>query len=71
MKVMKEMCTKCAGIGYEMKYKVLNLNDTRQTMHAQKIKCDACNGRGYHENALFTIEEAKVILKHCGLATES
>lgn len=34
-------------------------------------KCKACDGKGYVEYATFTVEEAKAILKYCGLSTES
>lgn len=33
-------------------------------------KCFDCNGKGYTEAVVFSIEEAQAILKHCGLATE-
>lgn len=71
MNVMKVTCGTCAGIGYTMEYVVLNLNDTATTMHSKKKKCEACNGKGHTEYATFTLEEAKAILKHCGLSTES
>lgn len=29
--------------------------------------CETCNDAGYIELACFTVEEAKKILKHCGL----
>ena len=41
------------------------------TMNREENECEACNGKGYIEYAAFTLEEAKAILKHCGLNTES
>lgn len=32
-------------------------------------ECCACGGKGYAEYAVFTIEEAQAILKHCGIIT--
>ena len=71
MKIMNVSCGSCAGVGYIMKYETLNLNDTAQTVHTKKTKCEICDGKGHMEYATFTLEEAKAILKHCGLSTES
>lgn len=41
------------------------------TLQAEDVNCPTCNGRGYTDYAIFSIEEAEAILKHCGLSTES
>jgi hypothetical protein len=38
---------------------------------SEDVKCTACDGKGYTEYAMFTPEEAKQIMKVCGLSTES
>jgi hypothetical protein len=40
-------------------------------MQEEEVVCTQCNGTGYTEYAVFSIEEAEAILKHCGLTTES
>lgn len=71
MNVMQVMCSSCAGMGKQTNWKVVDLNDNMSTMKSEKVMCEACNGKGYTEYATFTLEEAKAILKHCGLTTES
>lgn len=66
---MKATCGTCAGIG---KYwKIVSEDDVSGTMKREEVVCKACNGTGYTEYAIFTPEEAKAILKHCGLSIES
>lgn len=68
MKIINAVCDKCSGLGY--------INQ-RITLNGDGVKieneiCDKCNGAGYtREYAAFTVEEAKAILKYCGLTTES
>lgn len=69
MNVMQVLCESCAGIGKQINWKVVDLNDS--TMEKEETVCGVCNGKGYTEYATFTLEEAKAILKHCGLSTES
>ena len=67
-------CSNCGGIGYETIYVPHESEETGETMnvlHATRVMCQACNGKGYKEYAAFSIEEAKAILEHCGLNTES
>ena len=68
------LCSNCAGTGYETIY-VPNESDktcvTMNILHAKRVECGACNGKGYETYAAFSIEEAKAILEHCGLNTES
>jgi len=71
MNVMQVLCASCAGIGKQTTWKVVALNDNIGTMEREENICAACNGKGYTEYATFSLEEAKAILKHCGLSTES
>lgn len=70
MNRMKVTCGTCCGVGYFTKWKMVAMNDNISTMEREDAVCDACNGLGYTEYAVFSIEEADVILKHCGLSTE-
>ncbi|MBO5828762.1 MAG: hypothetical protein J6R59_09995 [Paludibacteraceae bacterium] len=71
MNVMQVFCGNCAGTGKMTNWKVVDSNDNMGTMKREETVCCACNGKGYTEYATFTLEEAKAILKHCGLSTES
>lgn len=71
MNTMQVSCGNCAGMGCHINYKLTNLNDSMGTLKSEKIMCKSCNGKGYTEYAVFSVEEAKAILKHCGLSTES
>lgn len=68
---MTETCGCCAGIGKQTIWKVVDSNDKTGTARREETVCGACNGKGYTEHAVFSIEEAEAILKHCGLSTES
>lgn len=63
------MCKKCAGIGYTNQRFIPC--DDGMTIREEHDTCDECNGVGHTEYAIFSIEEAETILKHCGLSTES
>ena len=71
MNIVPVLCGSCAGTGEIINWKVVDINDNMGTMVKEEVICGACNGKGYTEYATFTIEEAKAILKHCGLSTES
>ena len=66
MNVMNAFCRNCAGIGTITNWK--DIGD--HTLQREEIKCERCNGKGYTEYAVFDVEEAKAILKHCGLDTD-
>lgn len=70
MDVMQVFCGSCAGTGKQINWKVVDINDNMGTM-VEEVVCGACNGKGCTEYTTFTLEEAKAILKHCGLSTES
>lgn len=68
MIAVKERCVGCSGLGYTNQCFTLDENGTMQD---NRDICKTCNGTGSIERfAVFTIEEAKAILKHCGLTTE-
>lgn len=71
MNIMKVTCGTCAGMGKHDNWKIVSMDDVSSTMEREEVVCKACNGKGYTEYATFSLEEAKVILKHCGLSTES
>lgn len=71
MNVMQVLCSSCAGMGKQTNWKVVELNDNTSTAVKEENVCEICNGKGYVEYATFTLEEAKAILKHCGLSAES
>lgn len=70
MEIINVLCEKCAGLGYT-KQNIIP-NDDGMTVTIEKDICDECNGVGHIEKyAVFSVKEAKAILKHCGLSTES
>ena len=71
MNIMKVTCGTCAGTGKHYNWKAVYMDDLSTTVKQEEIVCKACNGKGYTEYATFTLEEAKAILNHCGLSTES
>ena len=71
MNIMQVMCGSCAEMGKQINWKIVDLNDNIGTVKKEETVCAACNGKGYTEYVTFSLEEAKAILKHCGLTTES
>lgn len=71
MNVMKATCGTCAGIGKHYNWKSVYMDDVSGTMEREEVTCEVCNGIGYTEYAVLSVEEVKAILKHCGLSTES
>lgn len=66
MERMQLICRKCSGIGYIDEKIIPNYDGF--TCKIKKDICDECNGVGHTEYAIFSIEEAEAILKHCGLS---
>ena len=64
-------CGNCAGIGYSITWKAVSCDDISGLMQKETTTCTQCGGKGYTEYAVFSVEEAEAILKHCGLTTES
>ena len=71
MNIMNIICGNCDGTGKQINWKIVETNGNISTAKKEESVCEACNGRGYIQYATFTLEEAKAILKHCGLSTES
>jgi RecJ-like exonuclease len=70
MKRMQVTCVHCGGIGKSFDYSniISANNETGVVVFGEKyVVCNYCNGKGYTEYAVFSIEEAETILKHCGL----
>ena len=71
MNIVKVTCGTCAGIGKKINWKIITMENNIGTAEKEEVVCEVCGGKGYTEYANFTLEEAKAILKHCGLSTES
>lgn len=73
MDISRIPCLTCKGTGRALGYICSELNeDGFGIIHTEECDCYECGGKGYiAEYPVFTVEEAKAILKHCGLATES
>ena len=71
MKTMHLTCDNCAGLGYLNEYHEVSRIGETVTMERKEVICEKCSGKGYLEYAIFSMDEAKAILKHCGLSTES
>lgn len=67
MKQMQATCGNCAGIGHTTKWEVVGDG----VAQGKEVVCENCNGKGWIEYAVFSVEEAETILKHCSLTTES
>ena len=73
MNINQITCGNCGGRGYATVWEVTSVDETTSVsiMHSKEVKCESCNGKGWCEYAVFSAEEAKAILEHCGLSTES
>ena len=69
MEQIKMACKKCGGFGYTRQEFVAG--DDGISLKMERDTCKECSGMGYTEYAVFSVEEAKAILKYCGLTTES
>lgn len=72
MKINQITCGNCGGRGYATVWNLTFVDEMTGmgTMNSEEVKCGSCNGNGWIEYAVFSVEEAKAILKHCGLNTE-
>lgn len=66
MKIIRTFCESCHGLGLISTYEIVD----EGTAQLKQVPCDNCGKKGYTEHAVFSIEEAKAILKHCGLSEE-
>lgn len=73
MNVKREACWSCRGTGKAYVYKIIAEDEATGIGTAERVEvaCGNCEGKGYTEQAVFSVKEAKAILKFCGLTTES
>ena len=71
MNTIQQTCGSCAGIGIISLWVTTEEKDKDgyKTANLQQEECPRCGGKGYTEYAVFTVEEAQAILKHCGIIT--
>ena len=67
METIRQICGTCAGMGKVGNWKIAN--KTKGIYKKNEEECCTCGGKGYTEYAVFTVEEAQAILKHCGIIT--
>ena len=65
-------CGNCGGRGHRTV--ILTISEDKEIRvregRFEEVECDQCGGAGYLEYAAFSIDEAEVIMKHCGLKWE-
>lgn len=73
MNINQITCGNCGGTGYTVVWKIVSTDEETGigTMQSEQVVCESCGGKGWIEYATFSVDEAKAILKHCGLSTES
>jgi hypothetical protein len=73
MNINQITCGNCGGSGRIVVWKIVSTDEETGigTMQKEENVCQSCNGKGCTEYAIFSVDEAKAILKHCGLTTES
>ena len=72
MNINQITCGNCGGRGRTTVWKETHVDETTSisTFHSEEVKCESCNGKGWCEYAVFSVDEAKAILEHCGLSAE-
>lgn len=72
MNINQITCGNCGGAGRTVVWKVVSMDENTGigTVQSESVVCKTCNGKGWTECATFSVEEAKAILKHCGLSTK-
>ena len=73
MQTIQTTCGNCGGRGYTIDWFVtlgVYNTDGFHKMQSEQVTCKNCDGKGYTEYVVFSPEEAKTILKHCGLSIE-
>lgn len=67
MYINRICCSACFGTGKTQQWVMTEANpDGTGTLKAEECVCGNCNGKGYIEYPVFTVEEAKVIAEHFG-----
>ena len=72
MNIMQKTCDNCDGMGYIIDYFITPGVYDEYGFHkrqSEEVVCKQCNGKGYTEYAVFSVEEAEAILKYCNLST--
>ena len=64
-------CDNCEGSGKITTFESVSMSEGTCTLKTNEITCTNCSGRGWIEYAVFSVEEAEAILKHCGLPVEN
>lgn len=65
-------CCNCRGRGHTTIFRTIS-EDTETGVcegRFEEVECEQCGGAGYVDYVAFSIEEAEVIMKHCGLTRE-
>ena len=57
METLQRDCTQCRGTGY-----IAECYDPEVPFRFKEKKCEKCDGKGYFECALFTLEEGQKLL---------
>lgn len=72
MTKVNQTCGTCGGTGVIRNWIVEKDRVNREygVAKLEEVKCSVCDGRGWLEYAMFTLEEAEQIMKVCGLADE-
>jgi DnaJ-class molecular chaperone len=64
MERMRKTCGNCGGQGVNVVWKIVESDGETNTMERTEMICSQCNGTGYTEYAVFSIEEAEAILMY-------
>lgn len=72
MNVMQVTCGNCGGARNTVIWKTFSVDKETgiETLKSEQVVCERCGGKGWIEYATFSVDEAKAILKHCGLSAE-
>ena len=65
-------CGDCGGRGHRTVLRTISEDKETGVCEGrfEEVECEQCGGAGYVEYVAFSIEEAEVIMKHCGLTWE-
>lgn len=66
MHIIKYTCGACGGFGHHHVWEIVSEGIAER----KEVTCTTCKGNGYLKYVGFSIDEAKAIMKHCGLSTE-
>ena len=67
MYINKTVCLDCKGSGKRLNWVTSEINpDGTGTIKMEESVCDTCQGKGYTEYPVFTVEEAIKIAEHLG-----